>query len=111
MPRRRKYHQDDVVVFFVSGDEIVDVDFIKFDEVSPGAWKVSKEGAEFTITAPIDRVVWETPVGCFETQINLWKYDRLIINPNQKGGLPLRPCTNPPKRFSESYNCKEESRI
>ena len=77
-------------LFFMRGETIVDVRYI---EVEVRGYDVSMVGeTNVPVTALIDRIIWETPLGCMEW--NLWFAggNTIHVGPGDGTGVRPTPC-------------------
>jgi len=66
---RHKGPTEEVPTFLVSKDRIVEVMFTTWTETAPGAWRVTAPSQDVTLPEDIDRIVFELPIGCYETRL------------------------------------------
>ena len=57
-----------VPAFLFQGEKLVEVVFTEFSSRPDGTWVLSKSTGPFYLPEEIDHIIFETPVGCFETR-------------------------------------------
>jgi len=82
---------EQVPMFFVKDDEIKDVRYVEFDDEKPEGLSVPLEGVKYGVTEDTDRVIFETPRGCFELDILMHMGDTLHLL--QGRGVGMKECT------------------
>jgi len=81
-------------VFFVDGEEIVDVRLASFVGSSDGRQWDLEDKIDVTVTRPFDTVVVESPAGCFMNKFPLHSGDRLVLSsPVQGSSMEWEPCS------------------
>lgn len=76
-----------VPAFFFKGETLVEVGFTEFTSQSDGSWSMSSM-TEVDIPGEADHVIFETPVGCFETQVDLTPGHIIMAPPGSEIGVP-----------------------
>lgn len=81
-------------IFFMDGDEILDVRFMEFTGTDDGVWK--PHNLDLTVQGGANRMVVELPIGCFEADlIRTYPEDTLEIQFRERpgyGATPWREC-------------------
>jgi hypothetical protein len=79
----------------MSGTKIVDVFYTEWAETAPEEWSLVAKTDRIPISGNIDRVVYELPTGCYESDLRLGaSVNTVTFQPasSAEAGPPLRKC-------------------
>ena len=97
---------EQVPTFLVAGDDhIVDVLFTTWDETSPGEWNLAEDTGRMDVSEDADRIVFETPVGCYEMPFRLSAGGTVRFETGPKDH-PMYECKRPPHFKEEGGNAE-----
>jgi len=91
-----------VPTFLCAGERIVDVAYTTWRGSPDGlSWTLSERSDRVRVDEAVDRIVFETPVGCFETPLRLGPGDTLTFQSRGRPTADLARC-RAPKRFESA---------
>ena len=91
-----------VPTFLCAGERIVDVAYTTWRGSPDGlSWTLSERSDRVRVDEDVDRIVFETPVGCFETPLRLGPGDTLMFSPDGRSDGYMTRCTAP-KHFESA---------
>ncbi len=108
--RRKKLNEELCPTFLVNGDTIVDIGYTTWVENGPGRWGLSTEQSAIEVTGTSNRVIFETPVGCFQASptMVLLSGDTITFSGGEGDSGTLEPCRMPRRQFADQAEDVDE---